>query len=341
ENLPLQAREMVAENAAVFLKAKNFPLAAEEALDFAGQVVDVVGIGEYWGLCPEPHVPSTGSLKAFQLLSKESGETIVITGAVYGNTQELKKFLKLYRAREEWDSTLIALERRWIFPLAEGLYGLGEYLTLAKERLQALWETEVASLGARRLTAHCYPLQTLPGEGFWALETLVPQEDRPSHWEGIKSQLLSEQNLLLSRANEENFISHLQFLEKFTKIFPFKGDWVLCRFGKAPKKQKDLWKRLEKQLRLASQELRIPLNPETAVDESSDEFLGLRIDFVVRDRLGREWKTAHLGVWTPELDPLESRDPIHLAESSAFGGVERFLALLIEEGGEFSKEILG
>ncbi|MCB1119879.1 MAG: hypothetical protein KDK65_07985, partial [Chlamydiia bacterium] len=26
ENLPLQAREMVAENAAVFLKAKNFPL---------------------------------------------------------------------------------------------------------------------------------------------------------------------------------------------------------------------------------------------------------------------------------------------------------------------------
>ena len=132
----------------------------------------------------------------------------------------------------------------------------------------------------------------------------------------------------------------LELVETVYKTFGFE---YTIRLSTKPEKSMgsdELWERAEKALTNVLKKTKVPfsLNP------GDGAFYGPKIDFVMRDSLGREWQTGtiQLDIQMPERFGLEyigeDNSPhrpvmIHLA---ILGSMERFMAVLIEHfGGAF------
>jgi threonyl-tRNA synthetase len=132
----------------------------------------------------------------------------------------------------------------------------------------------------------------------------------------------------------------LELVETVYKTFGFE---YTIRLSTKPEKSMgsdELWERAEKALTNVLKKTKVPfsLNP------GDGAFYGPKIDFVMRDSLGREWQTGtiQLDFQMPERFGLEyigeDNSPhrpvmIHLA---ILGSMERFMAVLIEHfGGAF------
>jgi len=102
----------------------------------------------------------------------------------------------------------------------------------------------------------------------------------------------------------------------------------------------DVWERATEALRVAAQKAELPLEP----DEGGGAFYGPKIDFKIRDALGREWQnaTVQCDFNLPKRFDLKYTDsdgrekqPI-MVHRAILGSMERFVGCLIEHyGGRF------
>nr|WP_122011763.1 threonine--tRNA ligase [Maliibacterium massiliense] len=107
ENLPLERFELPRAEAIKFMQEKNQPYKVELIQDLPeGEHISFYRQGDFVDLCAGPHVPSTGKLKAFKLLS--------IAGAYWRGDEHNKMLQRIYGTafanKEDLQAHLEALE---------------------------------------------------------------------------------------------------------------------------------------------------------------------------------------------------------------------------------------
>lgn len=89
ENLPIQRREVTREEALRIYTELDDPLKLELIRELPeGEVISIYDQGEFFDLCRGPHLPSTGRIKAFKLLS--------VAGAYWRGDSKNKMLQRIY-----------------------------------------------------------------------------------------------------------------------------------------------------------------------------------------------------------------------------------------------------
>jgi len=89
ENLPIQRKEVSREQAVSLFSELNDPLKLELIRDLPeDSVITIYEQGEFFDLCRGPHLPSTGRIKAFKLLS--------VAGAYWRGDSKNKMLQRIY-----------------------------------------------------------------------------------------------------------------------------------------------------------------------------------------------------------------------------------------------------
>jgi threonyl-tRNA synthetase len=122
EEHSVRSLEMMRENAAELFKHKKQYIKAELTLLQEQNIVEVIQIGEFYDLCPSPHLSVSNSPIAFKLqslrevdifLASEPLTVIRIEGTAFPNKQELKIFLKLLEQAKKNDHCKIGLDSKY------------------------------------------------------------------------------------------------------------------------------------------------------------------------------------------------------------------------------------
>jgi len=122
EEHSLRSLEMMRENAAELFKHKKQFIKAELTLLQEQNIVEVVQIGEFYDLCPSPHLSSSNVPIAFKLqslrevdifLASEPLTVVRIEGTAFSDKQELKKFLKLVEQAKKNDHCKIGVDSKY------------------------------------------------------------------------------------------------------------------------------------------------------------------------------------------------------------------------------------
>ena len=162
ENYPFERSEMSAEEAKKFFAEKGETYKVEIIDDLGVDKVSIYKQGEFVDLCRGTHVPSTGYLKAFKLMSTagaywrgDSKNKMLqrIYGYSFSNEDRLKKHLKLMEEAEKRDHRKLGKELELFF-LSE--YGPGFPFFLPKGMiirnvLIDLWRKEHEKAGYLQL----------------------------------------------------------------------------------------------------------------------------------------------------------------------------------------------
>ena len=118
ENLPFERRELLQDNALAYFAAKEEQYKVELIEELEG-TVSLYKQGEFEDLCRGPHLPSTGSLKAFKLLSLagaywrgDSKRPMLqrIYGTAFADKDSLKEYLRLLEEAAKRDHRKIGKE---------------------------------------------------------------------------------------------------------------------------------------------------------------------------------------------------------------------------------------
>lgn len=141
----------------------------------------------------------------------------------------------------------------------------------------------------------------------------------------------------------DEFISVFNFTQKLYKVFGFENYKV--RLGIRSKKEKylgndEVWKKAEEKIIDALKKTGV----DYTVSEGDAAFYGPKVDFLIKDALGREWQcgTVQVDFMLPKHFDLKYIDadgkektPV-MIHRAPMGSLERFLGILIEHfGGNF------
>ena len=112
---------------------------------------------------------------------------------------------------------------------------------------------------------------------------------------------------------------------------------VLIKFADRPEKRvgkDDIWDKAEKSLKQAMESIKLPYS----INSGEGAFYGPKIEFVLRDAIGREWQcgTLQVDLNLPERlnatyigEDGSKRHPV-LLHRAIFGSIERFIGIMLE-----------
>ena len=359
EEPAVSSAEMVGENAANYFQHHKQKLRSViVAEDHNEELIDLWRIGEFMELCPQPHVASLKSLRAFSLeelfvqnLTLPNGEPLRVTrisGVIAPNRQALKQLLRKRKGAAARAHQRLGRDAElfgW-HPAAETAgwlwYPRG---TILREILLRWWEQEVLALGAEKV----HTPEDLPSRALHALIYQATEANPPVFYAEIRSQLNEEEEhdtcgLLRARRvtsdectwigpqdqTHEALVKLLNLLNRSCQLYPETTRLVFPVREGEQCKQAD-WK-------IGVQLLK------GALDDSSwelpwEEDPGFQSELpalycLQQDALGREWPIARL-----EIDPALPRKlelyphspPIMWAQAAALLNLERTIALLLEQ----------
>ena len=356
----------------------------------------------FFDLCRGPHLPSTGKIGAFKLLSSsgaywKGSEKNPMLQRIYGTAfhkeKDLKAYLELLEEAKRRDHRRIGRELRlYIFP-DDGAPGMPFFLpkgTIIRDTLFN-WVTEQNRKRGYQVvnTPHVFRTGIFETSGHLAnyrenmfflkaedVDTCLKPMNCPGHLLLYKSELKSFRDLPVRYfefgtcyRNERSgtltgllrvrmvtiddghiFCTKEQLTDELTGVMDFVHDIYKAfgfeyytKFATKPEKRigdDEMWEKAEEALRIAAE--RRNLNP--IIDPGGGAFYGPKIDYFIRDAIGREWQgcTLQLDFNLPERfdmvyfgsDGLKHR-PI-MIHRAIIGSLERFIGVLTEHtAGDF------
>jgi len=359
EEVQVRSLTMVATNAReLFLHLKQ-PLKAKQLLS-SQALVELIQIGDFCDLCPEPHLSDLRLLKHMQLLDvQEIDGAVRVLGTAFHSADELKKFLKRIRQYHKSRGASPALR---IKEVSDGEEFLEVKCLEQVESLKATWlehcqGESIAPIMSPTLQRRSFLEQhgvAGLGEGEW----VYPTTSAPAHLHYMKEKKLLKvgefcrlaqaveeahfAGLLRSRCYTcdqvhilckqelvvEELISSLHFLQKSLKMLSIEGEWFLSSYGKRTKRTSERWDFALDCLQRAwelSGLSSTPLNKESGGGLDPVAFIGPRIECHYMDALGRRWRGPYVGIWTQTPSGNEP-----LIERSLFGSIERLIGYMLE-----------
>ncbi len=401
---PVVRRDVSKSEAMLVFEAKGDNYKTELISELEDGTISLYSQGNFVDLCRGPHLPSTGYIKAIQVLS--------LAGAYWRGDETRKQLTRVYaisfprqKMLEEYLLMLEEAKKRDHRKIGKDLelfhfspkVGMGMALwlpkgTILRDRLESWLTSELKKRDYEMVkTPHIGHIDLYKTSGhyekygkdsFQAIQTPAEGEafmlkpmNCPHHVEIFKARQYSYRDLPYRMAEFGTVYRYEQHgeLHGLTRVRSFTQDdaHVFCRPDQVKDEFKKIielvmyvfksldfndykaqislrdpedkakyigsdenWTRAEQAIQEAAQEM--GLNPNVELGEAA--FYGPKLDFMVKDALGRTWQlgTIQVDYNLPERFELEykgSDNEMHrpiMIHRAIFGSMERFVAVLIE-----------
>jgi len=398
KDLPVHRRVLPRDEAVAHFKkiGENYKAEIISAIP-AGESISLYGQGDWEDLCRGPHVPSTGKLKAFKLMSVagaywrgDSRNEMLqrIYGTAWANEKQLKEYLTRLEEAEKRDHRRIGKELDLfhfqeeapgaVFWHPKGWALFQQLIAYMRQRQNdaGYHEVNTPQVMDRELWVKSGHIETF-GENMYMTQTpdervfaLKPM-NCPGHIQVFKQGLRSYRELPLRfaefgavhRYEPSGALHGLMRVRAFTQddahIFctpdqitaesvgvtelilsiyrDFGFDDVRIKFSDRPARRvgsDEIWDKAESALRHACEAAGI----ETTLNSGEGAFYGPKLEFVLRDAIGRDWQCGTLQVdFNLPLrlgaayvgEDSQKHTPVML-HRAMFGSLERFTGILIE-----------
>jgi threonyl-tRNA synthetase len=398
KDLPVHRRILPRDEAVAHFKkiGENYKAEIIAAIP-PGESISLYGQGNWEDLCRGPHVPSTGKLKAFKLMSVagaywrgDSRNEMLqrIYGTAWANEKQLKEYLTRLEEAEKRDHRRIGKELDLfhfqeeapgaVFWHPKGWALFQQLIAYMRQRQNdaGYHEVNTPQVMDRELWVKSGHIETF-GENMYMTQTpdervfaLKPM-NCPGHIQVFKQGLRSYRELPLRfaefgavhRYEPSGALHGLMRVRAFTQddahIFctpdqitaesvgvtelilgiyrDFGFDDVRIKFSDRPARRvgsDEIWDKAESALRHACEAAGI----ETTLNSGEGAFYGPKLEFVLRDAIGRDWQCGTLQVdFNLPLrlgaayvgEDSQKHTPVML-HRAMFGSLERFTGILIE-----------
>jgi threonyl-tRNA synthetase len=400
-DLPITREEVSREEAKVLFADDPYKIEVLAEIP-EGETVTIYRQGDWFDLCRGPHLPSTGKIKAFKLLSAAGAfwradaankQLQRLYGTSYPSQKELDEHLKRLEEAKARDHRKLGRELG-LFMLSPDLVGPGLPLWLPKGAiLRGTLENWLKEVQFERgyqpvITPHIAKVDLYKASGHWdqfrenmfapmieeGVEYVLRPVNCPHHIQIYKHGSRSYRDLPLRLAEFGTTYRHEQTgeLSGLTRVRGFTVDdsHIFCRPDQLVDEFKEVvglimfvfdrlglkdfrarvglrdpasskyigteegWRLSTEAILSAVQDLGL----EHTVAEGEAAMYGPKLDFVVRDALGREWQlgTCQVDYSLPDRFALEytgsdgqPHRPV-MIHRAPFGSLERFIGVLIE-----------
>ena len=394
-NYPIERIEMSIDEAKEFYKKEGNPYKLEILEDIEDEMVSFYKQGDFMDLCRGPHLPSTGKIKAFKLLSiagaywrgDEKNKMLQrIYGTSFPTREELDEYIRRIEEAKKRDHRKIGKEMD-LFSLHEE----GPGFPFFHPKGMVLWNTLLDFWRKEHEKAGYVEIKTpiiLNKElwvrsGHWdhyrenmyfteidGKEYAIKPMNCPGGMLVYKSNLHSYRELPIRMAeiglvhrHELSGVLHglmrvrafnqddahiymtpdqikdeikgvIILADKIYNIFSFDYHVELSTKPENAMGSDEIWERATNALREALEDL----GKEYKINEGDGAFYGPKIDFHLKDSIGRTWQcgTIQLDFMMPERFDLtyinekgEKVRPVML-HRTIYGSIERFMGILIE-----------
>ncbi len=358
ENYPFERSEMSAEEAKKFFAEKGETYKVEIIDDLGVDKVSIYKQGEFVDLCRGTHVPSTGYLKAFKLMSTagaywrgDSKNKMLqrIYGVAFASKKELDEYLTMMEEAERRDhrklgkqlnyqeiKTPIMLDKElWEISGHWFNYRENMYTSTIDEKEYAIKPMNCpGSIIAYKNNLHSY--KDLPLK--YGEMGLVHRHEFSGALHGlmrVRAFTQDDAHVFCTKEQiEEQIIEIIDLYDKFYTLFGFEYHIELSTKPDKAIGSDEIWEMAEANLKSALEHKGIDykLNP------GDGAFYGPKIDFKMKDSIGRIWQcgTIQLDFNLPQRFEMsyigadgEKHEPV-MIHRAMYGSLERFLGILIE-----------
>ena len=182
EDIPFIRMEMSHEDAAELFRSRgeDYKLELLDELREGGESITVYRHGDFVDLCRGPHVPSTGYLRHFKLVSTagaywrgdENNEMLTrVYGTVFDSARNLKEHLEMLEEARKRDHRKLGPELGLFTMGGDGGPGLAYWLpagTIVREELENLWKKAHVKSGYQLVsTPHIAPAELWKTSGHY------------------------------------------------------------------------------------------------------------------------------------------------------------------------------
>jgi threonyl-tRNA synthetase len=395
ENIPFERMEVSKEEAIRIFAERGEKYKLEILQEIEDGVVSVYRQGEFIDLCRGPHLPSTGYVRAFKLLSvsgaywrgKEGNPMLQrIYGISFDTEEKLKEYLARIEEAKKRDHRRLGKELD-LFSLHEEGPGFPFFHPrgmVVINTLLELWRKEHRKRGYQEIRTPVILEKSLwERSGHWEhyrenmYFTQIDEREfaiKPMNCPGgilvFQSRLRSYRELPLRMAElglvhrhelsgvlhglmrvrcftqddahiymepkhiKSEIIGVIDLASFFYRLFGFDYEIELSTRPEKSLGSDEMWETATQALREALEEIGMPYR----VNEGEGAFYGPKIDFHLRDCLGRRWQcgTIQLDFAMPEKFDLTyigedgARHRPVMLHRTVLGSIERFLGILIE-----------
>ena len=396
KNLPFQKKNLKKEEAIGLFKKRGEVYKIELLQEIPDEEVTIYQQGDFIDLCRGPHIPSTGKVKAFKLLSlagaywrgNEKNKMLQrIYGISFDSSEALSHYVKMIEEAKRRDHRKIGKDLDLYSFQEEGI-GFPFFHPkgmIIRNLLEDFWREEHRKQGYQEIKTPIILNKSLwIKSGHWdhykenMYFTKIDEQDfavKPMNCPGgilvYKNRLHSYKELPLRIAelglvhrHELSGVLHglfrvrsftqddahiymrpSQIKEEVQKLIDFEGffyrtfgfDYNIELSTKPDNAMgsDDIWEKATNSLKEALDDKGLPYK----INEGDGAFYGPKIDFHLKDCLGRSWQcgTIQLDFLMPELFELyyinpkgEKEQPVML-HRTILGSLERFIGILIEQ----------
>jgi len=396
QNIPVERIEMSKDDAISFMTEKDQPYKVELLKEIQDNKVTLFKQGDFVDLCRGPHMPSTGMVKHFKLLSVSGAywkgdEKNPMLQRVYGTAflrqEELKNYLDLLEEARKRDHRKLgpALDIFFIdFDVAAGMpvftpngtvilkelmefsrqlhieYGYEEVVTplVMSEKLWRMsghWEHYKENMYFTTKEEQQFAIKPMncPGHILVYKNKPVSYRDLPVRFfefgkvhryerSGVLHGLFRVRSFTQDDAHifcridqvENGIAGVINLVHRIYSQFGFDYSAELSTMPEDHMGDEATWEKATEALRKAMESVGL----QYVVKEKEGAFYGPKIDFHVRDSIGRTWQcaTIQLDFLMPQRFGLVYTDmdgkyqqPV-MIHRAIYGSLERFLGILIE-----------
>jgi threonyl-tRNA synthetase len=396
EDLKIERFELPKAEAIELMKERGQVYKVELIEEIPDEKVSFYKQGEFIDLCRGPHLPSTGKVKHFKLLSvsgaywrgNEKNPMLQrIYGTAFAKKEDLENYLKMLEEAKKRDHRKLGPQLELFFintDVAAGMpiflpYGMTvllELMNLSRKlhkkygykevgtplimheklwRQSGHWDHYKNNMYFTEKEEVTYAVKPMncPGHILIYKNKPVSYKDLPirlfefgrvHRYErgGVLHGLLRVRTFTQDDAHifcrEDQVVSEVtnvvKFIDELYSIFGFTYRATLSTMPEDHMGDEATWEKATQALRNALEETKVPY----VVAEGEGAFYGPKIDFHVKDVIGREWQCATIQVdfQMPERFDITYKDadgtekrPV-MIHRALYGSLERFFGILIE-----------
>ncbi|NLH37047.1 MAG: threonine--tRNA ligase [Thermotogaceae bacterium] len=396
EDYKIERFEMKKAEAIEFMKQRGQIYKVELIENISDEEVSFYKQGDFVDLCRGPHLPSTGKVKYFKLLSvsgaywrgNEKNPMLQrIYGTAFAKKEELDEYLKMIEEAKKRDHRKLGPQLELFFintDVAAGMpiflpYGmtvLNQLMTLSRELHKKYGYTEVGTplimheklwrqsghwdhyknnmyFTEKEDVTYAVKPMNCPGHiliyknkpvSYRELPMRLFEFGRVHRYErgGVLHGLLRVRTFTQDDAHifcrEDQMVDEVsdivRFINELYGVFGFSYRATLSTMPEDHMGDEATWAKATEALKNALEKMNVPYE----IAEGEGAFYGPKIDFHVRDVLGREWQcaTVQMDFQMPERFELTYKDsdgserrPV-MIHRALYGSIERFFGILIE-----------
>lgn len=396
EDLPIERFTMRKEEAMEFMKKRGQKYKIELLNEMTEEVVTFYKQGEFVDLCRGPHLPSTGFVKHFKLLSvsgaywrgNENNPMLQrIYGTAFTSEEELKKYVEMLEEAKRRDHRKLGPALGIFFidydyapgmPIftPAGTIILRELMNFSRElhlksgyqevmtplvmseklwRMSGHWDHYKENMYFTSKEDQNFAIKPMncPGHILIYKSKTVSYRDLPIRYfefgrvhryerSGVLHGLLRVRSFTQDDAHifcridqiEQEIVGIIKLIERIYAQFGFEYSVELSTMPENHMGDVETWNMATESLKNALDSIKLPY----VVKEGEGAFYGPKIDFHVKDSIGRTWQcaTVQLDFLMPQRFDLYYVDadgsqvrPV-MIHTAKYGSLERFLGILIE-----------